>query len=167
MSMLDIEVTDNPIQAEQFVGKFGNHQHGACAFFFGTVRNHNLGKAVLSVDYDAFVPLTKKVSEKICNEAKDKWGSELDISLIHRIGRLVIGEISVAIGVSSPHRDESFKALRYIIEELKVRSPIWKRQEYEYGDESEWIQGHPLCSKSPEDIGDHSCRRALPTDGHQ
>ncbi|HLB59066.1 MAG TPA: molybdenum cofactor biosynthesis protein MoaE [Bdellovibrionota bacterium] len=165
--MLEIDVTDSPIQAERFVGKFGNHQHGACAFFFGTARNHNLGKRVLSVSYDAFVPLTKHVFEEICNEAKNKWGFELDISLIHRIGRLSIGKISVAIGVSSPHRDESFKALRYIIEELKVRAPIWKKEIYEYGDESEWIQGHALCSKSPEDIGGHTCGRTLAPDGHQ
>lgn len=138
------EITKERINTNQFLLHFTNPLHGALNTFFGVVREYNLGKQVVSIEYDAFVPLTRKCFAKLCAEAQTKWGDDMQIILSHRIGHLFVGDISVAIGVSSMHRDESFLASRYIIEELKKRAPIWKKEYYAQG-ESEWVKGHALC----------------------
>ena len=143
--MLDVQLTDKKIPLEVLLSKDHNFSHGAQAVFAGMVRNHNQGKKVLGVSYDAFSPLTLQVFQEIAQAAKARWGQDLNIQLWHRTGRLEIGDLSVAIVVSSRHRDESFKASRFIIEELKHKAPIWKKEHYEDGD-SEWLQGHALCS---------------------
>ena len=86
--------------------------------------------------------------ETLAQEARQKWGEKLNVYIEHFKGRLDIGGISILIAVSSPHRDESFKACRFIIEEIKHRAPIWKQEHYLDGD-SEWVQGHALCSHGP------------------
>ena len=118
--------------------------------------NHNLGKRVKGVSYDVFEELTIKTFCDLADEARTKWGSELNIFIEHYKGRLGIGGISIMIAVSSPHRDESFKACRFIIEEIKHRAPIWKQEHYIDGD-SDWVQGHALCSHGPisEDLYEH------------
>lgn len=123
--------------------------NGAETLFIGTVRNHNLGKKVLGVSYDVFEPLAKQTFKDICAEAQEKWGKELDLYIAHAKGRLDIGGVSIVIAVGSPHRDEAFKACRYIIEEIKHRSPIWKLEHYVDGD-SEWTLGCELCTHSHE-----------------
>ena len=122
--------------------------HGAADLFIGTVRNHNLGKTVKGVSYDVFDELTLNTFSELANEARQKWGEKLNIYIEHYKGRLDIGGISILIAISSPHRDESFKACRFIIEEIKHRAPIWKQEHYIDGD-SEWVQGHALCSHGP------------------
>ncbi len=119
--------------------------HGAEILFLGKIRNHNLGKAVRAVSYDAHPTLAQKVLREICEEAQGKWGNDLCLIVIHRVGRVEINEISVVIQVSSTHRDEAYQASRYVIEQLKDRVPIWKKEHYLEG-ESEWLQGHALCS---------------------
>ena len=117
--------------------------HGAHSQFMGVVRDHNHGKKVLKVEYDAFIPLAEKELKDICHEAEKKWGP-LNVYVHHRLGELFVGDASVIISVSSPHRNEAFEASRYVIEELKKRVPIWKKETYEDG-ESEWLKGHALC----------------------
>lgn len=112
--------------------------------FVGRVRNHNLGRAVNAVSYDAFDALACNVFRELCAEAIAKFDKRLRCYIEHHKGRLEIGGISVVIAAGSPHRDESFKACRYMIEELKKRVPIWKQEHYVDGD-SEWVQGHALC----------------------
>ncbi len=119
--------------------------NGAETMFVGTVRHFNQGKDVLGVSYDVFEPLAKKSFQDICLEAQQKWGQSLDLYITHAKGRLDIGGISIVIAVGSPHRDEAFKACRYIIEQIKHRSPIWKLEHYADGD-SEWTQGCELCT---------------------
>lgn len=121
--------------------------HGAEILFLGKIRNHNLGKSVRAVSYDAHPTLAQKVLREICEEAQGRWGNDLCLTVIHRIGRVEINEISVVIQVSSTHRNESYQASRYVIEQLKDRVPIWKKEHYLEG-ESEWLQGHALCSHS-------------------
>ena len=104
------------------------------------------GRRVVAVSYDVFEPLALSAFREICEKAREKWGKELRIFLVHRKGTLEIGEIAVAIGVSSAHRDEAYQASRFIIEEVKHKAPIWKKEHYERG-ESEWVQGHSLCGK--------------------
>jgi molybdopterin synthase catalytic subunit len=121
--------------------------HGALDLFIGTVRNHNLGREVVAVDYDVFIPLAISVLEHICQQACDTFDPSLKIYVSHYKGRLLIGGKSVIIAVSSPHRSESFLACRYILEEIKVRAPIWKQEFYVDGC-SEWVKGHALCQHS-------------------
>lgn len=137
-----------PISVDEAMNFVSDPKHGAADLFVGTVRNHNLGKRVKGVSYDVFEELTIKTFCDLADEARTKWGPELNIFVEHYKGRLDIGGISIMLAVSSPHRDESFKACRFIIEEIKHRAPIWKQEHYLDGD-SEWVQGHALCSHGP------------------
>lgn len=119
-------------------------ENGALNMFVGKVRNYNLGKAVNAVSYDVFAPLACNVFQELCTEARTQFGECLRLYVEHYKGKLEIGGISVIIAVGSPHRDESFKACRYLIEQLKIRAPIWKQEHYVDGD-SEWVKGHALC----------------------
>lgn len=118
-------------------------QNGALNMFIGRVRNNNLGREVLAVSYDAFAPLCEKVFRDIALEAIEKFDKNLKIFISHHKGKLLIGGISVVIAIGSPHRDASFHACRYIIEELKKRAPIWKKEHYIDGDD-DWLSGHEL-----------------------
>ena len=119
-------------------------ENGALNMFVGKVRNHNMGKAVNAVSYDVFAPLACNVFQEICAETKAQLGERLRLYIEHYKGKLEIGGISVIIAVGSPHRDESFQACRYLIEQLKIRAPIWKQEHYVDGD-SDWVKGHTLC----------------------
>jgi molybdopterin synthase catalytic subunit len=121
--------------------------HGAEILFLGVVRDINLGRKVTAVAYDAFPPLAEKTLAAIADEARAQWG-DLQIAIFHRTGKLTVGEVSLAIGVSSRHRDESYLASRWIIEEIKERAPVWKKEFYSDG-ESEWLKGHALCQHKP------------------
>ena len=120
-----------------------NGDNGCANLFVGRVRNLNLGRAVDAVSYDAHKILCEKVFTEISNEAINNFDNKLKIYTAHFKGKLEIGGISVIIAVGSPHRDASFKASRYIIEELKKRAPIWKKEHYTDGDD-EWLLGHEL-----------------------
>lgn len=118
--------------------------HGAKLLFTGVVRSTNHGRQVVAVEYDIFKPLAEVIFEQIKQEAKAQWGQDLEIAVEHYTGRLEPGQTSVVIGVSSRHRDECYQASRYVIEQIKHRAPIWKKEFYADG-ETEWLQGHALC----------------------
>ena len=141
-------IATQPIQVQAAVDFIADDAHGAADLFIGTVRNVNLGKAVKGVSYDVFDELTLNVFQDLANESRQRWGDKLNIYIEHYKGRLDILGVSILIAVSSPHRDESFKACRFIIEEIKHRAPIWKQEHYVDGD-SDWVQGHALCSHGP------------------
>ena len=111
---------------------------GAVAAFLGVVRNHNLGRSVRYLEYEAYVPLAQKSFERISAEVDARWPG-VRLALHHRVGRLEIGEASVAIAAASPHRADAFAACRYAIERVKQIAPIWKREFFEGGDV--WIEG--------------------------
>lgn len=111
---------------------------GAAVTFFGLVRNHNVGRRVLYLEYEAYEPLAVRSFERIADEVRDRWSSVV-IGLHHRIGRLEIGEASIVIVTMSPHRADAFAACRYAIERIKQISPIWKHEHFEGGDV--WIEG--------------------------
>ena len=153
--MLDskmIRVDETPIDGTLALAALQSFEvtrsHGAEILFLGIVRDINLGRNVTAVAYDAFTPLAEKTLALIADEAKEKWGKALQIVIFHRTGKLSVGEASLAIAVSSRHRDESYRASRYIIEEIKERAPIWKKEYYTDG-ESEWLKGHALCQHAP------------------
>jgi molybdopterin synthase catalytic subunit len=110
---------------------------GGYASFEGWVRNHNEGLAVTRLEYEAFVDLATKEGERIVAEAVQRYGV-LKAACVHRVGSLAIGDLAVWVGVSSRHRAEAFAACRYIIDEVKHRVPIWKKEHYVNGD-SGWV----------------------------
>jgi molybdopterin synthase catalytic subunit len=111
---------------------------GAVVTFLGLVRNHNAGRIVRYLEYEAYEPLALKTFEQIAAEVALLW-PEARLALHHRVGRLDIGEASVAIAASSPHRRDAYAACRYAIERVKQVAPIWKREFFEGGDV--WIEG--------------------------
>lgn len=142
--MTSIEILDGPVSKTEVVGSLQNPAHGGQAFFFGLVRNLNHGRTVLGVSYECHRTLATREISRIIADAGQKWGEGLDFVVHHGTNRLAVGEVSVGIGVSSKHRTEAFEACRYVIEQLKVRVPIWKQEHYSDGD-SEWLKGHELC----------------------
>jgi molybdopterin synthase catalytic subunit len=143
-SPIYVGVSTEPLSIEKAVDFVHAPQNGAMDMFVGRVRNHNLGRNVTAVSYDAFDALACNVFRELCEEAIATFDQRLRCYIEHHKGKLEIGGISVVIAAGSPHRDESFKACRYMIEELKKRAPIWKQEHYVDGD-SEWVQGHALC----------------------
>ncbi len=138
------EFDSNPLDAAEalsFVDAAGN---GAGSLFVGVVRNLNQGRKVRAVSYDVFAPLAEQGFAEICSEARQKWGDDLRFYVAHAKGRLQVGDISIVLAAGSPHRAEAFAACRYLIEEIKTRSPIWKQEHYMDGD-SDWVKGHALC----------------------
>jgi molybdopterin synthase catalytic subunit len=116
----------------------GTGQDGAVTSFLGLVRNHNAGRRVIYLIYEAYVPLALRSFERISAEVGARWPG-VRLALHHRIGRLEIGEASVAIVAASAHRADAFSACRYSIERVKQIAPIWKREFFEGGDV--WIEG--------------------------
>lgn len=110
---------------------------GGYASFEGWVRDHNEGQSVTRLEYEAFEALANKEGERIVKEAVERFGV-LKAACVHRVGSLAIGDIAVWVGVSSKHRAEAFAACRYIIDEVKHRVPIWKKEHYVNGD-SGWV----------------------------
>lgn len=142
--MIYCDVSDQKIESHILADHLGDDEHGAQNYFLGVVRSKNFGKKVIAIHYDAEPKLAIRILSEISKEALEKWGNSLKVVVLHRTGELKVGDISVGIGVSSPHRDESYQASRYIIEQIKVRAPIWKKEIYEDG-ETEWLKGHALC----------------------
>ena len=147
MGKVRVGVTESVIRAEDILIHLDQKGHGAYSLFLGVVRNLHLGKRVFGVSYDIFKPLAERIFAELCAEAQTQWGPDLDAVVFHRTGRLQVQEVSVGIGVSSPHRAENYLASQYIIDQLKVRAPIWKQEHYEDGN-SEWLPGHVLCRRS-------------------
>ncbi|HVC18952.1 MAG TPA: molybdenum cofactor biosynthesis protein MoaE [Vicinamibacterales bacterium] len=129
---------------------------GALVTFLGVVRDHNQGRRVEHLEYEAYEPLALRVFERIVTEAAGRWPSAR-LALHHRVGRLAIGETSVAVVAASPHRAEAFAACRYGIERLKQIAPIWKREFFEGGDV--WIEG-AVADPDDETAREEAYRRA-------
>lgn len=134
-------VTDHPIRPEELLELAARRGHGATNLFVGAVRDHHEGRAVRAVTYDCFRPLAEKVLGQIASEAASEH--QALVAVAHRVGRLEVGEISVAIAASSPHRAQAFDASRAVIEQIKVRLPVWKKEHYVEG-ESAWLSGCAL-----------------------
>jgi molybdopterin synthase catalytic subunit len=131
-------VTSAALDPAAVAASVASRGDGAVATFVGLVRDHNAGRRVLWLEYEAFEPLALKAFEQIASEAADRWpGARLAIH--HRTGRVAIGEASVAIAAASPHRAEAFSACRYAIERVKQIAPIWKHEHFEGGEV--WIEG--------------------------
>jgi molybdopterin synthase catalytic subunit len=159
MGSILVGVTDAPLSAETLTRALPACEDGALLVFSGVVRNRNDGRPVLAVTYDAHVPLAESTFREIGEEARARWGVDLGVVVAHRTGRLAVGEVSTVIAVASPHRDEAYQASRYVIEQLKLRSPIWKQEHYADGD-SAWLDGRPLRAGGEGDGARGPARRA-------
>jgi molybdopterin synthase catalytic subunit len=151
------EVVNRVIDAAAVMGQVGAPEDGAVLLFLGTVRNHAEGESVGGMTYEAYEGMAAPVLTQIANEAAERLGTDR-VVVVHRIGELAIGEVSVAIAVSSPHRAQAYDASRYVIEEIKKRLPVWKREHYTSG-RSEWVEG---VRPSP-DTGFEAARLATPS----
>lgn len=129
-------LTRSPIRLSALIDEVAAPDRGGIAIFLGTVRNHHSGRGVRSLSYSAYDPMAEAVSGEIVAEATARW--PVRVALQHRLGDLNIGDVAVAIAVGGGHRDEAFTACRYVIEELKRRVPIWKKEAYADGTE-EWV----------------------------
>ena len=131
-------VTAARLNLEDLTSAVGRAGDGAVATFLGLVRDHNQGRRVTHLIYEAYEPLAIKVLDRIVHEAADRWPGTA-VAVHHRIGRLDIGEASVAIAAASAHRADAFAACRYVIERVKQIVPIWKHEFFDGGDA--WIEG--------------------------
>lgn len=131
-------ITTAPLDVMALVDRVSTSDTGAVTTFVGLVRNHNQGRRVEYLVYEAYEPLAERILARIVMETRERWSS-VALAIHHRIGRLEIGEASVAIAAASPHRADAFAACRYAIERVKQIVPIWKHEYFEGGDV--WIEG--------------------------
>ena len=130
--------------AEKFIK---DSKFGASIYFLGTVRNINDNKTVTGITYDSHDEMVIKSFEEIYNEADQKLNiNNKAVFIEHAKGHLKLGETSIIIAVACKHRDQAYVLSRYIIEEIKKRSPIWKKEHYE-NEESEWLKGNPIANE--------------------
>ena len=129
-------LTSEPIQLDLLIQAVLSPSRGGIATFLGIVRDHLAGRSVVELDYEAYGPMAEAECLRIVAEAEARW--PVQVAVQHRVGKLVIGDTAVAIAAAGAHRDEAFEACRYVIEELKRRVPIWKRERYSDGSEA-WV----------------------------
>ena len=149
-----MRVTEQSIDVESLRAELTDPAAGAYVGFEGWIRNHNEGQQVLRLEYEVYEPLAIKEGDRIIAEAREKFPL-LHAECVHRSGMLEIGECAVWVGVTSAHRDEAFAACRYIIDEVKSRLPIWKKEHYVDG-HSGWVNCERCASHGhshPEAVG--------------
>ena len=144
--IIDTKLRKLSIQdAEKFIA---SSDFGASIFFSGTVRNQNDNKSVIGITYDTHDALVIQSFEEIYSEANKKLEiKEKAVFIDHAKGYLDLGEISIIVAVATKHREEAYKLSRYIIEEIKKRSPKWKKEHYQ-NSESNWLKGNPLVHEN-------------------
>ena len=141
------EITGEPINLDTLIRVAEDSGAGAICSFLGVVRDNNLGRDVDYLEYEAYPEMAIPAMKKIDAELRQRW-EVTKVAMIHRVGRLEIGEASVGIVVSSPHRSEAFEACHYAIDRLKETVPIWKKEIWADGEE--WIKGTAVGhSESP------------------
>jgi molybdopterin synthase catalytic subunit len=138
-----IVIGPEPIDVAALIATVENPAHGAVCTFLGTTRETSPGddRPVEALDYEAYVDLARADFEAIAAEAQERFGP-LSIAIVHRTGRVALGEASVAVAVGSPHRGAAFDACEFAIDTLKARAPIWKRETYRDGGTA-WIANTP------------------------
>ena len=139
-------VTAEPLDAVAVARLVSAPECGAVATFVGLVRDHNAGRRVLWLDYEAYAPLARTTFARIGDEVVAHW-RDVRLAIHHRTGRVEIGEASVVIAAASPHRADAFGACRYAIERVKQIAPVWKHEHFEGGDV--WIEG---AAADPDDV---------------
>ena len=131
-------LTTEPLNVAALLAGCSHPQAGAWVLFSGEVRNHNLGKAVLSLEYEAHLLLASRKMAEIINEARERWALHAAVCQ-HRLGKLWIGESAVVVITGASHRGAAYESNRFIMEKIKFEAPIWKKEHFADGT-SEW--GH-------------------------
>ncbi len=129
-------LTSTSIDTKALAESVMRRSDGACIVFEGVVRNHHDGKAVESIVYEAYAPMAEKEIEKIVRGVQQEW-PDVAVGVVHRLGRLAVGDVSIAIVCVSPHRAEAFEACRAMIDRVKETVPIWKKERGPAGEE--WV----------------------------
>jgi molybdopterin synthase catalytic subunit len=137
----DVSLTRDPINAEQLVAAAKQGEDGAIVVFDGIVRNNSRGRKTLHLDYEAYEDMALKQLDRLAHEARDSFGVR-QVTIVHRLGRLTVGETSVLIVVASAHRAQAFEACRWLIDTLKRKVPIWKKETFVDG--AVWADGEPF-----------------------
>lgn len=138
-----IRVTPDELDTAEAIQAAGSPAAGAINVFLGVVRDNNLGRRVQYLEYDAYPSMAEKVMRELAVEAKERFALE-DCAVLHRTGRLEIGEASLLIAVSCGHRAASFEAVHWLVNEIKKKVPVWKKEVWEDGEA--WVEG-------PESLG--------------
>ena len=133
-----VSISSNVIDVSAILGSLYTPHSGAVDCFIGTVRNHSRGKRVKAIEYSAYIPMAQQQMAHIESEMRRKWALH-NVALVHRVGLMQVGEISVITAVSSAHRAEAFEACRFAIERIKADVPIWKKEFFEEG--QGWVVG--------------------------
>jgi molybdopterin synthase catalytic subunit len=134
-----VAIVEERIDVAAVLARVGAPEDGAVLLFLGNVRNRNDGRAVTGIRYEGYREMAEPLLHEIAGEARERWGIER-VALVHRLGRLDVGETSVVVALSSGHRAEAYEASRYVMEEIKKRLPVWKHEEYADG-EAGWVAG--------------------------
>lgn len=145
-------IVEQPIDVPAVLERVSRSANGATVLFLGMVRDVNEGRDVTGIEYTAYRAMAQRELATIVEEAATLAGSD-DIAVEHRLGQLAVGDCSVAVAVGHPHRGRAFEAARYVIEELKQRVPIWKREHYIDGTR-EWVAANNTSPAALANTGD-------------
>ena len=139
-----ISLTQSPIDPSAILAQVASNDAGAVVLFLGTTREFTKGRQTASLDYECYPQMAEAKLAELETQAREKWPL-VHVSIVHRLGRLGLGEASIAIAVSSPHRQAAFEAGKWLIDTIKEDVPIWKQENWADGT-SEWV--HPGISGS-------------------
>jgi MoaE-MoaD fusion protein len=134
-------IVEEPLSPDAVAGSVGNPAAGGIVIFSGVVRNEKDGRPVKYLEYEAHAPMAEAKMREIGAEVRRRWPSVKAVAILHRVGRLEIGESSVLIAVSAAHRLEAFEACHYAIDTLKQTVPVWKKEHFEDGEVWVGLQG--------------------------
>ncbi len=134
--MVHVKITEEVITAAALASRVRSDADGAIVSFEGVVRDNNAGKGVSYLEYEAYAEMAEREMAIIGSEAMREYGAT-NVAIVHRVGRMEIGEVSIAIAVAAPHRREAFAACAYTIDAVKERVPVWKKEQY--ADGGQWL----------------------------
>ncbi len=147
MPIISIGLAESSIDASAMLQAVDHPGCGATVLMTGQVRDHHEGRTVDRLEYQAYAEMAEKELASVAAEALERW-PEVRVAAVHRLGKLSVGEVSVAVAAAAAHRGEAFDACRFFIDQLKARLPVWKK---EYGPGGElWQEEQPLASSDPE-----------------
>lgn len=141
------KVVDTPLDVNEVIRAVEDPAAGATVSFTGTVRDNSLGKEVVALEYEAYPAAAEKMMARVADEIAERWGLRR-VAIVHRTGLLTIGEASVVIAVSAPHRQEAFAACEYVLKRLKEIVPVWKKEAYTDG--ATWIGSEADYPRGPQ-----------------
>jgi molybdopterin synthase catalytic subunit len=130
------EIVQESISVDEVISRLADPAVGAVATFVGTVRGETEGRPVLYLEYEAYPEMAEQVLAQVGDEVRARWTDVRQVAIVHRVGRLDVGEVAVAIALTAAHRQQTFDALRYAIDRLKEIVPIWKKEVW--ADGAEW-----------------------------